>query len=179
MRSRAQWAAVLALSTMGWTATLGQSTSGGSAKSATGGAVLNAEQAGELLPDQVFFRGQSATTQKRNSGGVKFAGGMYALAILVDTGGYSSAVQQKYQGFLIAEEPLEIEGKRLEPGEYGFGFVAGNRFVVMDVGAHDLLSAPDKRDTELRHPTPLQVTAAGSGYRLYGGRNYITFSRAP
>jgi hypothetical protein len=141
-------------------------------------ALLDAAAAGALLPDQVFFRGQSATTQKRNSAGVKFADGKFALAILVDNGGYSSSIQQKYQGFLIVEDPIEIEGKRLSPGQYGFGFVGGDHFVVMDAGAHDLFAVPDTRDSALRRAMPLQIRAASTGYRLYEGRTYVTFSAA-
>jgi hypothetical protein len=56
---------------------------------ASGDTVLNAAEATKFLPASVFFRGQSATTQLRNSGGVKFADGMLVLSTLVDTSGYS------------------------------------------------------------------------------------------
>ena len=54
--------------------------------------VLKPADIQKLLPASVFYRGQSATTQVRNSGGVKFADGYYVLATLVDTSGYSSDV---------------------------------------------------------------------------------------
>ncbi len=143
-------------------------------------AVLKPADLAGKVPDQVFFRGQSATVQMRNSGGIRFADGMLVLAALVDTSGYSSGIQQKYQGYLIAEVPLQIEGHRLPPGEYGFGFVAGDVFLVMDIGAHDQLTAKSTRDTQLRHATPLQLIAAPDvkGYRLYSGRTYVTLTRA-
>jgi hypothetical protein len=146
-------------------------------------AVLHAADSAKLLPGSVFFRGQSATTQLRNSGGVRFADGYYALATLVDNSGYATGVQEKYQAYLINEVPLEIDGHRLEPGAYGVGIVKSEdapRFVVMDIGAHDLFQAHAASDGKLHRPTPLQVVAAASPgvYRLYFGRYYVEFSRA-
>jgi hypothetical protein len=139
--------------------------------------ILNATETAKILPGPVFFRGQSAPVQGRNSGGIKFGDGMLVLAALIDTSGYSSAVQQKYQAYFITEVPLEINGHPLSPGAYGVGFVAGN-FGVMDIGAHDLFSVAATRDTEMKRPTPLQVIADGTtgNYRLYEGRDYVVIS---
>ena len=60
------------------------------------------------MPAQVFFRGQSATVQMRNSGGIRYADGMFTIMALVDTSGYSSGIQQKYQAYLITEVPLQV-----------------------------------------------------------------------
>ena len=142
--------------------------------------VLTAPEAAKLLPDAVFFRGQSAAIQARNSGGVQFAKDAFLLISLVDTAGYSSSVQEKYQAYLITERAIDIEGHRLEPGAYGCGFLAGNTFVVMDIGGHDLFSARSSKDADLRRPTPLQVlpSPGGAGYRLYVGRDFVTFALA-
>jgi len=142
--------------------------------------VLNATEAAKALPSSVFFRGQSASVQGRNSGGVQFSKDSMMLATLVDTSGYSSQLQQKYQAYLITEEPIEIGGHRLEPGAYGCGFVAGDLFLVMDIGGHDLFSVASTRDAGLRRPTPLQVVAApeGNQYRFYEGRSFVTFTQA-
>lgn len=133
-----------------------------------------------LMPEKVFYRGQSATVQIRNSGGVRWADGMLALAALVDTSGYSTGVQQRYQAYFITEVPLKFGEEKLAPGAYGVGFVEGEHFVVMDVGDHELLHAVSHRDAELRRPTPLQVVAATQPetYRLYAGRSYVEFRRA-
>jgi hypothetical protein len=139
--------------------------------------VLNAAEATKLLPAAVYFKGQSATTQLRNSGGVKFADGFYVLTVMVDTSGYSSDVQQKYQAYLIVEVPIKIEGHNLPAGVYGVGFVADNKFVVLDVGAHDLFSVSSHKDEALKRPMPLKVTADNGGFRLYAGRNYVSFAR--
>jgi hypothetical protein len=142
--------------------------------------VLTASEAAKLLPAAVFFRGQSAPIQARNSGGVQFAKDAFLLVSLVDTAGYSSSVQEKYQAYLITETPINIEGHRLEPGAYGCGFLAANAFIVMDIGGHDLFSVRSAKDADLRRPTPLQVlpSPVGAGYRLYVGRDYVNFSQA-
>src|SRR5208337_5149954 len=111
----------------------------------------------------VFFRGQSATTQKRNSGGVKFADGFYVLSTLVDTSGYSSDVQAKYQAYFITEVPIKVGGENLPAGIYGIGFIPDNKFVVTDVGAHDVLTVNSGEDVGLKRPMPLQVVADPSG----------------
>jgi hypothetical protein len=141
--------------------------------------VLKAAEVGDkLFPDKVFFRGQSATVQARNSGGVRYDDGFLVMMALVDNSGYSTGIKEKYQGFLITEVPLTIGGQTLKPGQYGFGFVEGNRFLVMDVAANDLLTATSMKDAELKRPVPLQVVAGQSGqYRLYKGRDYIEFAR--
>ena len=150
----------------------------GSAAAQTGsGALLGPAQTQKLLPQSVYFKGQSATTQIRNSGGVKFADGAYLLAVLVDTSGYSSEVAQKYQAYLITEDAIRIEGKRLPAGIYGVGFLSGDRFVVMDVGAHELLTVPSQTDATSKRPRPLQLTAAAGSYRLYEGRRYVTVEK--
>jgi hypothetical protein len=92
---------------------------------------------------------------------------------LVDTSGYASDVAQKYQGLFITEVKLKVEGSELAPGEYGMGFV-GDKFVVTDVGANDLLSVSCKRDENIKHPVPLQFVQQGGEYRLYAGRKYVT-----
>lgn len=133
-----------------------------------------------LMPAQVFYRGQSATVQMRNSGGVRFADGMLVLAALVDTSGYSSGVQQRYQAYLLTEVPLQIGDQKLAPGAYGVGFIESDRFVAMDIGDHQLMQVASHHDAELRRPTPLQVIAgpAGETYRLYAGRSYVELRRA-
>jgi hypothetical protein len=142
-----------------------------------GDAVLTRADTQKLLPEKVYYKGQSATVQVRNSGGVKFADGYYVLATLVDTSGYSSDIQAKYSAYLIAEVPVKFGGKTLPAGAYGVGFV-GNQFLVTDLGAHDVLSVPSGQDAEMKRPTPLQVLAdSGGGYRLYEGRQFVKFSR--
>lgn len=141
-------------------------------------AVLKPAEMQKLLPETVFYRGQTATTQVRNSGGVKFADGFLVLTALVDTSGYSTSVAAKYQAYLITEVPIKIEGQTLAPGAYGIGFIADNKFAVTDLGAHDLFTVSSKSDSSLKRPMPLEVLAnPGHGFRLYAGRQYVTFER--
>jgi hypothetical protein len=140
--------------------------------------VLKPADLEKLFPATVYYVGQSAPTQIRNSGGVKFADGHYVLASLVDTSGYSTGVAAKYQGYLITEVPITIEGKHLPAGAYGFGFLDGDRFLVTDLGGADVLAAHSKKDSEMPRPRPLEVTDdPAGGYRLYAGRSYVHFSR--
>jgi hypothetical protein len=140
--------------------------------------VLKPAEMEKLLPASVFYRGQSATTQLRNSGGVKFADGYFVLSTLVDTSGYSTSVAAKYQAYFIAEVPIKIGGENLAAGVYGVGFVAGNKFIVTDVGGHDVLTVNSADDAAFKRPMPLQVIAdPAGGFRLYAGRQYVIFSR--
>lgn len=133
--------------------------------------------AGEVLrtivPSSYFYRGKSATVQLRNSAAIRTENGRYVLAGLVDTAGYASDVAEKYQGLFITEVKLKVGDAELAPGEYGFGFV-GDKFVVTDVGANDVLSASSQQDSTLKHPVPLKITKDGENYRLYAGRKYVT-----
>ncbi len=142
--------------------------------------VLNRDQAAAILPPSVFFRGQSASIQGRNSAGLKLADGKLVLVAIVDTSGYSSALQQTYQAYMLTEVPLLIGDQRLAPGAYGFGFVAGNKATVMDIGGNEVLHATTARDESLPRPTPLQIlpTSAPGPWRLYLGRNYVTLAPA-
>lgn len=135
--------------------------------------ILNAAEAGKIMPATVFFQGQSASVQARNSTGIRFGKDSFLLVALVDTSGYSSSVQQKYQAYLLTQEPIEIGSHSLAPGAYGCGFIAGNKFVVMDIGAHDLFTVSSGHDAVLRRPTPLQILSSGNHYRLYEGRSYV------
>jgi len=137
-----------------------------------GAQVLTADQLKKAVPSSFFFAGQSAAVQMRNAAGIKNAAGKLTLAGLVDTSGYSTAIAEKYQGFLITETKLTFEGTSLDPGAYGFGFKDG-KFLVMNVAGTDILSIASQKDEELKHPVPLKVEKTDSGYRLYAGRNYV------
>jgi len=137
-----------------------------------GAQILTDDQVKKLAPSSYFFAGQSAAVQVRNTGGLKNSAGKLILAGLVDTSGYSTAIQEKYQGFLITETKLTFDGATLDAGEYGFGFKDG-KFIVMNVAATDLLSIPSQNDDQLKHPVPLKFEKDGAGYRLYAGRKYV------
>jgi hypothetical protein len=137
-----------------------------------GAQLLTAEQAKKLAPASYYFAGQSAAVQARNTAGFKNSAGKVVLAGLVDTSGYSTAIAEKYQGFLITETKLSFEGSTLEPGQYGFGFKDG-KFIVMNVAATDQFSISTQNDDQVKHPVPLKFEKDGDGYRLYAGRKYV------
>ena len=134
----------------------------------------------KLFPETVFFRGQSAPVQMRNTGGVHFSDDLYMLAGMVDSSGYSSGIRQKYQAYLLTEVPLQIGGQTIKPGAYGFGFLEGSRFILLDLGANSLFQIASLRDADLKRPTPFQImaTADAGKYRLYMGREFVEFTRA-
>jgi hypothetical protein len=136
--------------------------------------VLGVDEIKRVVPPSYFFRGQSAPVQIRNSAGFRTADGKLVLAGLVDTSGYSSDVAEKYQGFLITEVKLNVEGTELSPGEYGFGFSKESKFLVMDVGANDLFSVASHLDDKLRRPVPLTIVADQGSYRLYAGKKWVS-----
>src|SRR3569623_2982277 len=142
----------------------------------SGNTLLKPAEMEKLFPATVYYDGQSAPAQIRNSGGVKFSDGHYVLASLVDTSGYSTSLASKYQGYLITEVPLTIGGKHLAPGAYGIGFVADDKFVVTDLGGATLISQSSKTESGMSRPRPLQVTAdQAGGCRLSSGRRYVRF----
>ena len=71
-----------------------------------GAQILAGDALKKAVPSAYFFAGQSAQVQVRNSVAVKTAAGHLVLAGLVDTSGYSTAIQEKYQGFFITETKL-------------------------------------------------------------------------
>ncbi|WP_348262823.1 hypothetical protein P8935_23905 [Telmatobacter sp. DSM 110680] len=142
-----------------------------------GDTVLKPADTQKLLPASVYYKAQSAPTQLRNSTGIKFSDGYYLLSTMVDTSGYSSDVAAKYQAYFITEVPIKFESQRLPAGVYGVGFVS-DKFVITDVGAHDVFSVGTSTDEALKRPMPLQIMAdPGGGFRLYAGRKFVKFAR--
>ncbi len=144
--------------------------------------LLTREQTGKLLPATVFYHGQVAPVQARNSAGLRLPGGKLMLVTLVDTSGYASSVQQTYQGYLLTETPLRIGSQTLPAGAYGFGFLPEDQMVVMDLGGTELMRTATTRDAQMPRPNPLQMLPDPSSamrYRLYLGRNFVTLEAAP
>jgi len=137
-----------------------------------GAQIFTADQVKKAVPNSFFFSGQSGAVQVRNSTGLKNSAGKLVLAGLVDTSGYSTAITEKYQGFLITETKLSFDGATLDPGAYGFGFKEG-KFTVMNVAGTDVFSIASQNDDQLKHPVPLKLEKGGTAYRLYSGRKYV------
>ena len=135
--------------------------------------ILSADELKKAVPSEYFYRGQKAPVQLRNAVGFQLADGKMTLAALVDASGYSTAIQQKYQGMLVTENKLSIGGSSLPPGQYGFGFTADGKFVVMDVGNNDVVGTAAQMDQALQHAVPLKLVEDGEGYKLYAGKKWV------
>lgn len=135
--------------------------------------ILSSDEVNKAVPAEYFFRGQKAPVQVRNAVGFQLADGKMMLAALVDASGYSTAIQQKYQGLLITEAKLNIGGSELAPGQYGFGFTADSKVSLMDVANNDVLSAASQTDAALQHAVPLKLVEDGAGYKLYAGKKWV------
>lgn len=141
--------------------------------------VLAADQIDKLLPPSVYFKGQSAPLQLRNSAGIRTAAGSIAWMALVDTSGYSTGVRERYQFYLVTEAPLQFGTANLPAGAYGAGFLADGTAIVLDLGAHEIAHTSAVTDSSMRRPRPLQITANGSAYRLYLGKQYVSVAFRP
>ncbi len=115
----------------------------------------------------------------RNAAGTSFGGGAIVWAALVDSSGYASSVQEKYQFYLVTEGPLRVGASRLPPGAYGGG-VVGDHFLFMDLGGHTLVQEPAQTDATLRRPRPLQMLPqSASSVKLLLGRRWIALQADP
>ena len=144
--------------------------------SATTTGLLPSAELERLLPVSVFFSGQSAPLQVRNSAGFRTAKGRMVWAGLVDTSGYSTGVREKYQFYFVTELPLTVGSLTIQPGVYGGGFLADNTFVLLDVAANEIGRTAVREDKDLRRPRPLQMTQDGGSLRLYLGRQFATLT---
>jgi hypothetical protein len=136
--------------------------------------ILAGDELKSVIPKSYFYAGRSPAVQERNAAALKNSAGKFMLAGLVDTSGYSTAIAEKYQGFLITESKLTFDNATLDIGAYGFGFKDG-KFIVTNVAAGDVFAVASQKDDQLKHPVPLKIEKSEGGYRLYSGRNYVTF----
>lgn len=135
--------------------------------------LVSTEALDKLLPANVWFSGQSAPLQLRNSAAWRSGTGHITWAGLVDTSGYSTGVREKYQFYFVTETPLTAGTLRIAPGIYGGGFLADNTFVLLDVSGAEIGRTAVQMDAALRRPRPLQMTEENGAMRLYLGRQYL------
>ena len=126
-----------------------------------------------VVPQGFYFEGQSAATQMRNAVAAQLGPKRFVIGGMVDTSGYSSDVQAKYQGFLITDSPITVGGSRLATGAYGFGFTSEGWLNVMDVGGQRVLSVRARDEDRIQRPRPLMMTVVQKGLRLYSGRSFV------
>jgi hypothetical protein len=138
--------------------------------------VLGSAELAKIVPPGFYFRGQSASTQMRNSAAARFGSNRYVIAGLVDTAGYAADVREKYQGFLITDSPVRIGGFDLSVGAYGFGFLSDGKFTILDLSGKEIFSTLYENDKDLKRPRPLMMSKGGTGVRLYSGRSYVVIA---
>ena len=128
-----------------------------------------------IVPTSFYFAGQSAETQMRNAAAAKIGKERFVIAGLVDTSGYSTDIQGKYEGFFITDSPIKLGNKTLATGAYGFGFTK-DAINIFDLSSKQIFSAKATEDAELKRPRPLMMTADEKGVRLYKGKTYVLIS---
>lgn len=136
-------------------------------------AILSGADLTRVVPPGFYFEGQSAPTQMRNSAAARWGRKRYVIAGLIDTSGYSSEIRAKYEGFLITDSPIAINGTDLGTGAYGFGFSNDGKLTILDVAGNDLFSVSTTKDGALRRPRPLMMMKSGNRVRLYSGKDYV------
>jgi hypothetical protein len=76
----------------------------------------------QAVPKDFYLEGNAIPTEKRNAAVVKTPSGGRAVFALIDTAGYSADITTKYVGMLITEGDLQVCGKTVTTGSYGFGW---------------------------------------------------------
>lgn len=135
----------------------------------------------KALPKDFYLEGNAIPTQKRNAAMVKTPAGARVLFALIDTTGYSSQIQQKYEGMIISEGKITVCGHTLGVGSYGFGqtkppatSTEDATFYMYNQAGEKVAECSAKKDAEIKQPRPLQVVlAAGAPARLYFGRHWL------
>jgi len=136
----------------------------------------------KIVPKDFVLEENAIPTQKRNSALVLTPSGSRLVVGLLDTSGYSSQVQEKYLGMLIAEGSLDVCGHSVAIGSYGFGLTKSpggsegqaSQFMLYNQDGQKVTECSAKWDAKIKRPRPLQVVVEGSSTaRLYVGRNWI------
>lgn len=125
-----------------------------------------------VVPPGFYFQGLSAPTQMRNSAAARFGASRFVIAGMVDTSGYAADVRAKYEGFLLTDSAISLNGSELATGAYGFGFSNDGKLNIFDLAGNQILSVSTTKDADLKRPRPLMMTKAADGVRLYSGKNY-------
>ena len=138
--------------------------------------VLTGAELTRVVPPGFYFQGLTAPTQMRNAAAARFGGSRYVIAGLVDTSGYAAEVRAKYEGFLITDTPITINGSNLGVGAYGFGFSNDGKLNILDLAGNEILSVSTTKESKLKRPRPLMMTSVDEGIRLYSGRDFAVIA---
>ena len=138
--------------------------------------ILAGAELARVVPPGFYFQGLSAPTQMRNSAAARLGTSRYVIAGLVDTSGYAADVRAKYEGFLITDSGITINGSRLGTGAYGFGFGNDGKLNIMDLAGNEILSVSTTKDNQMKRPRPLMMATSRNGIKLYSGRDYAVIA---
>jgi hypothetical protein len=138
--------------------------------------ILTRAELPRVVPPGFYFQGLTAPTQMRNSAAARFGAKRYVIAGLVDTSGYAADVRARYEGFLITDSAITINGTELGVGAYGFGFTNDGKLNVLDLAGNEILSVSTTKDNRMKGPRPLMMSKAEDGVRLYSGRDYAVIA---
>lgn len=138
--------------------------------------VLTGSDLSKVVPPGFYFQGLTAPTQMRNSAAARFGTNRYVIAGMVDTSGYAADIRARYEGFLITDSPITINGSELGIGAYGFGFSNDGKLNVLDLAGNEVLSVSTTKDNGMRRPRPLMMSKSGNGLRLYSGKDYAVIA---
>jgi hypothetical protein len=138
--------------------------------------VLTGADLTRVVPPGFYFQGLTAPTQMRNSAAARFGTNRYVIAGMVDTSGYAAEVRATYEGFLITDSAISVNGSDLGVGAYGFGFTNDGKLNILDLAGSKILTVSTTRDSALKRPRPLMMTSAAEGIRLYGGKVYVVIA---
>jgi hypothetical protein len=140
------------------------------------GVILSGAELTRIIPTGFYFQGQSGPTQMRNSAAARFGTSRYVLAGLVDTSGYAADVRSRYEGFLITDSAITINGSDLETGAYGFGFSNDGKLNILNLAGNQILTVSTMKDASLKRPRPLVMIRSGNETRLYNGYDYAVIA---
>ena len=138
--------------------------------------ILTGADLTRVVPPGFYFQGLTAPTQMRNAAAARFGANRYVIAGMVDTSGYAADVRARYEGFLITDSPITINGSELGVGAYGFGFSNDGKLNILDLSGKEILSVSTTKDSKMKRPRPLMITGASDGIRLYSGREYAVIA---
>lgn len=133
------------------------------------------------MPKDFYLEGNAIPTQKRNAALLKTPAGARVLFALIDTTGYSSQIQQKYEGMVISEGKFSLCGVMVGVGSYGFGrtkpAATSNedaKFFLYNQAGEKIGECAAKKDAQIKQPNPLHVVVGkGQPARLYLGRYWL------
>jgi hypothetical protein len=138
--------------------------------------VLTGADLTRVVPPGFYFQGLTAPTQMRNAVAARFGTNRYVIAGMVDTSGYAAEVRASYEGFLITDSAISINGSDLGVGAYGFGFTNDGKLNILDLAGSKILSVSTTRESKLKRPRPLMMTSVSEGIRLYAGKDYVVIA---